>query len=215
MFSVIFDMDGTLTDTQSVCIHAWDYAGELQGFKNAGESIQHVCGMNKDGWEAYLAEHYEGIDLLAFDKAMREYIINSGAPELKKGAVELLEFLKQNGIKMAVASGSAKYEIDWKLGETGIIGYFDAFAGGDEIEHCKPAPDVFLLAAERLGVNPKDCFVFEDASLGIKAGCAAGMKCFGIADVVPFTEEVKALMFKELGSLDEAIPILREYLKGE
>lgn len=212
MFSVIFDMDGTLTDTQSVCIHAWDYAGELQGFKNAGESIKYVCGMNKEGWEAYLAEHYEGIDLLAFDKAMREYIINSGIPELKKGAKELLEFLKQNGVRMAVASGSAKYEIDWKLGETGILHYFEAFAGGDDVERCKPAPDVFLLAAERLGVKPEDCFVFEDASLGIKAGHTAGMKCIGVADVVPFTDEAKSLMFKELNSLEEAIPILKEYL---
>ncbi|MBO5359141.1 MAG: HAD family phosphatase [Clostridia bacterium] len=212
MFSVIFDMDGTLTDTQSVCIHAWDYAGELQGFKNAGESISHVLGMNKDGWEAYLAAHYKGIDLLAFDKAMREYIINSGTPELKKGTVELLDFLKQNGVRMAVASGSAKYEIDWKLGETGILHYFEAFAGGDDVEHCKPAPDVFLLAAERLGADPKDCFVFEDSSLGIKAGYAAGMRCIGVADVAPFTDEAKAIMFKELNSLDEAIPILKEFL---
>ena len=212
MFSVIFDMDGTLTDTQSVCVRAWDYAGELQGFKNAGESIRHVLGMNKDGWEAYLAAHYEGIDLLAFDKAMRQYIIDSGVPDLKKGAVELLEFLKQNGVRMAVASGSAMYEIEWKLSETGIIDYFIAFAGGDEVERCKPAPDVFLLAAKRLGVKPEECIVFEDASFGIMAGSAAGMKCFGVADVAPFTEDAEALMFKKLNSLDEAIPILKEYL---
>ena len=212
MFSVIFDMDGTLTDTQSVCIRAWDYAGELQGFKNAGESIKHVLGMNKEGWEAYLAEHFEGIDLLKFDTDMRQFIIDSGAPVLKKGAVELLEFLKQNGVKMAVASGSARYEIDWKLGETGIIDYFSAFAGGEEVKHCKPAPDVFLLAAERLGVKPEECFVFEDSSLGIKAGHTAGMKCIGVADVAPFTDEAKQIMFKELDSLDEAISILKEYL---
>ncbi len=212
MFSVIFDMDGTLTDTQRVCIEAWDYAGELQGFKNAGESIRYVLGMNKEGWEAYLADHYEGIDLPAFDKAMREYIINSGAPVLKKGAVELLDFLKQNGVRMAVASGSAKYEIDWKLGETGVLHYFEAFAGGDDVEHCKPAPDVFLLAAERLGVAPEECFVFEDSSLGIKAGHAAGMKAIGVADVAPFTEEAEELMVKEFDSLDEAIPFLKEYL---
>lgn len=212
MFSVIFDMDGTLTDTQSVCIHAWDYAGDLQGFKNAGESIRYVCGMNKEGWEAYLAEHYEGIDLLKFDKDMRQYIIDSGKPDLKKGAVELLEFLKQNGVRMAVASGSQIYEIEWKLGDTGIIHYFEVFAGGDEVERGKPAPDVYLLAAERLGVSPEDCFVFEDASFGVKSASAAGMKCFGIADVVPFTDEAKEIMFKELNSLDEAIEILKEYL---
>ena len=212
MFSVIFDMDGTLTDTQSVCIHAWDYAGDLQGFKNAGESIRYICGMNKEGWEAYLAENYKGIDLLKFDTDMRQYIIDQGTPALKKGAVELLEFLKQNGVRMAVASGSQVYEIEWKLGDTGIIHYFEVFAGGDEVERGKPAPDVYLLAAERLGVSPEDCFVFEDASFGVKSASAAGMKCFGIADVVPFTDEAKEIMFKQLNSLDEAIPILKEYL---
>ena len=212
MFSVIFDMDGTLTDTQSVCVRAWDYAGGLQGFENAGESIKHVLGMNKEGWEAYLAEHFEGIDLLKFDTDMRQFIIDSGAPVLKKGAVELLDFLKQNGVKMAVASGSQKYEIDWKLSETGILHYFEAFAGGDDVERCKPAPDVYLLAAERLGVKPEDCFVVEDASLGILSGHAAGMKCIGIADIAPFTDEAKKVMFKELNSLDEAIEILKDYL---
>ena len=107
----IFDMDGTLTDTQSVCVRAWDYAGGLQGFKNAGESIKHVLGMNKEGWEAYLAEHFEGIDLLKFDTDMRKFIIDYGKPELKKGAVELLEFLKQNGVKMAVASAEREKDI--------------------------------------------------------------------------------------------------------
>lgn len=212
MFNVIFDMDGTLTDTQRVCIYAWDYAGELQGFKNAGESIRYVCGMNKQGWEAYLVEHYEGIDLEKFDKDMRQYIIDRGVPDLKKGAVELLEFLKQNGVRMAVASGSQRYEIDWKLGETGILHYFEAFAGGEEVKNGKPKPDLYLLAAERLGVDPKDCFVFEDASFGVESAHAAGMKCFGIADVVPFNDKAKAVMFKELNSLDEAIPILKELL---
>ena len=212
MFSVIFDMDGTLTDTQSVCMHAWDYAGELQGFKNAGESIKHICGMNKEGWEAYLAANYKGVDLLKFDKDMRQFIIDQGTPDLKKGAVELLEFLKQNGVRMAVASGSQIYEIEWKLGDTGIIHYFEVFAGGDEVERGKPAPDVYLLAAQRLGVAPEECFVFEDASFGVKSAVAAGMKCFGIADVVPFTDEAKEIMFKQLDSLDRAIPILKEYL---
>ena len=63
-----------------------------------------------------------------------------------------------------------------------------------------------------MGVKPEDCFVFEDSSLGIKAGFAAGMKPIGVADVAPFTEEAKKMMFKELNSLDEAIPILKEYL---
>ena len=80
------------------------------------------------------------------------------------------------------------------------------------MERGKPAPDLYLLAAERLGVAPKDCFVFEDASFGVESAHAAGMKCFGIADVVPFNDKAKAVMFKELNSLDEAIPILKELL---
>jgi len=74
MFAVIFDMDGTLLDTQRICIPAWEYAGLLQGYKAVGDHIVNVCGMNKNGSNEYLKRNFPGIDIDEFDKAAGQYI---------------------------------------------------------------------------------------------------------------------------------------------
>ncbi len=212
MFSVIFDMDGTLLDTQRICIPAWDYAGELQGFKNLGSHIPNVCGMNQNGWSNYLKTNFPTLDTDVFTQDARQYILDNGRVEYKKGAQELIAFLKQNNIKIGLASGSSRNSVEHHLNEVNATDVFDAVVAGNEVKNGKPAPDVFLLTAEKMGVNPKDCFIFEDSENGIKAGCAAGMKCIGIPDVVDFSSEVKALMFAHLEDLSKAIEILKPYL---
>ena len=212
MFSVIFDMDGTLLDTQSICVPAWEYAGKMQGISGVGNAISHVCGMNELGWTAYLEQHYGDMDIELFKKTMRDYIIKNGKVTYKKGAEKLLSFLKGKGIKLALASGSSHKSINHHLNEVGATDVFSVIVGGKDVENGKPAPDIFLLAAEKLGVAPKDCFVIEDSANGIRAGYSAGMKCIGIPDVAPFSNEVKALMAAELSSLDEAIKIFEKLL---
>lgn len=212
MFSVIFDMDGTLTDTQKIFVPAWDYAGGNQGFKNAGEKVEYVCGVNDEYCTNFILEHFKGIDIVKFKKDVADYINKNGVIALKPGVTEVLNFLKANKIKMAVASGSTIANINKNLNDVGVLNYFDAIASGDEVENSKPAPDVFLLAANRMGVNPKECIVFEDSSNGIKAGYAAGMKCIGVADVAPFDNEASEMAFKCFNTMDEAIELLKEYL---
>ncbi len=210
MFHVIFDMDGTLLDTQSICVPAWDYAGEKQGILGMGSAIPNVCGMNEIGWTAYLEEHFNTLDIPLFKKTMRDYIIENGKVTYKKGAEELLAFLREHGIRLALASGSSHASINHHLNEVGAMDVFEVRVGGKDVEHGKPAPDIFLLAAEKMGVDPKDCFVFEDSSNGIRAAHAAGMKAIGIPDVAPFSEETKKLMVAHLESLDEAIEIFKK-----
>ena len=210
MFFVIFDMDGTLLDTQSICIPAWDYAGEMQGVKGVGSVIPDVCGMNELGWTAYLEEHFNTLDIPLFKKTVRNYIIENGKVTYKKGAEELISFLREHQIPLALASGSSHMSINHHLNEVGATDVFKVIVGGMDVENGKPAPDIFLLAAEKLGADPKDCFVIEDSANGIRAGKSAGMKCIGIPDVVPFSEEVKEMMVAHLDSLDEAIQIFEK-----
>ena len=214
MFSVIFDMDGTLLDTQRICIPAWDYAGDKQSIEAMGSHIPYVCGMNELGWSSYLEDNFPGLDIITFKKDMREYININLKVKFMKGAPELMKFLKNKNIKMALASGSSMGSIVHHLTEVDALDSFDVIVSGKEVEHGKPAPDIFLLTAERLGVPPEECFVFEDSANGVKAAHAAGMKCIGIPDVVEFSEDVKKLMFAELSSLDEAIEVFKKELKG-
>ncbi len=212
MIHVIFDMDGTLLDTQRICIPAWEYAGNNQGASGMGACIPEVCGMNENGYTAYLTERFPFLNAEKFKQDVRTYILEHGTVRYKKGAGELLAFLKEHHIKMAIASGSSNKSIIHHLTEVGALDKFDVLVGGKEVLNGKPAPDIFLLAAKRLGANPSDCFVFEDSENGICAGHAAGMKCIGVPDIVGFGEKVKQKMVAELTDLSEAIAILKQYL---
>ena len=204
-------MDGTLLDTQRICIPAWDYAGEKQGFKNLGTHIPKVCGMNKNGSSAYLKTNFPSLDIDAFAQDARQYILDNSKIEFKKGAKELLEFLKKNKVKIGLASGTSRVSVEHHLNELEILDIFDAIVAGTEIENGKPAPDIFLLTAQKMGAKPENCFVFEDSENGIKAGVAAGMKTIGIPDIVKFSSENKQILFKELEDLFAAIEILKPY----
>lgn len=210
MFSVIFDMDGTLLDTQRICIPAWDYAGEKQGYSNMGEHIPNVCGTNANGSSLYIKQHFPQIDIERFKTDAREYIIKNLVVRFKPGAKELLDYLKHRGVKIALASGTSRPSVEHHLKEVNIFEMFDATVCGTEVENGKPAPDVFLEAAKQLGVKSQDCFVFEDSENGVRAAAAAGMKAIGIADIKPFCDEVKALMYAELNNMFEAIEMFEK-----
>lgn len=210
MYSVIFDMDGTLLDTQRICIPAWDYAGERQGLSGLGRYIPSVCGMNAQGWGKYLLDRHPEIDLAKFTVESRQYALDNLVIRYKKGAGELLSYLWDKGIRTAVASGSSHGSIEHHLRELGIYERFDAIVGGHDVEHGKPAPDIFLLAAEKIGARPEDCIVFEDSANGVRAGHAAGMRVIGIPDIVEFTDGVRELLWHECTDMTEALEIIRD-----
>ncbi len=212
MLSVIFDMDGTLLDTQRICIPAWEYAGRLQNVTGMGGCIEKVCGMNEVGWTAHIVDNYPTLNVSKFKEDYRGYIKQNGTIKFMPGAEELMQFLKEKGIKVALASGTRKATVLSHLKKLNCEDYFDAIVGGDEIKNGKPAPDIFLKAAALIGAKPEECIVFEDSANGIRSAVNAGMKCIGIPDVAKFTEEIKDLLFAELNNLSEATEVLNKYL---
>ena len=212
MLSVIFDMDGTLLDTQSISVPAWKYAGERNNCKEVADHVSYVCGMNVEGVKKYISEHFPDLDWTAFRSDVLSYIDENLVVKYKPGIKELLDFLKESGVKIGLASGSDKSKVMEFLNSVGATEYFTAIIGGDEIEKGKPDPEIFLKTAALMGVNPCDVFVFEDAKNGIIAGHNAGMKVIGIPDFAPFDDEAKSFLFKELNSADKAIDILKELL---
>jgi HAD superfamily hydrolase (TIGR01509 family) len=212
MFSVIFDMDGTLLDTQRIGIPAWDYGGRLQGIENLGEHVFNVFGMNANGSSDYLRTHFPTLDVELFKRHAREFIERNGTVEFKKGAKEILAFLKEQNVKIALASGTSRPSVEHHLKAVNAEHFFDATVCGTEVQKGKPEPDVFLKAAKLIGANPADCFVFEDSENGVKAAKKAGMKVIGIPDVVPFKDETKQLLFAEHKDFFESIELLKRYL---
>ena len=211
MFSVIFDMDGTLLDTQRICIPAWEYAGRLQGIKGMGDCIPKVCGMNEIGLTAHITENYPTLNVPEFKENYRDYIKKNGEIKFMPGAQPLLEFLKDKGVKIALATGTRKSTVFSHLKKLECEDYFDAVVGGDDVINGKPAPDIFLKAAHLIGAKPEECFVFEDSANGVKSAYNAGMKCIGVPDIVKFNDEIKNLLFAELNNLSEAIEVLNKF----
>ena len=212
MFSVIFDMDGTLLDTQRIGIPAWEYAGRQQGFKGMGKHVPELCGMNANGSNEFLRINYPAIDAVLFKKQVKEYINKYGVVKFKEGAKELLDFLKAKNVKIALATGTSRPSVEHHIKEVNSEHYFLAMVCGNEVQNGKPAPDVFLEAARQIGESPENCFVFEDSENGIKAAVQAGMKAIGIPDIAPFNDETKKMLFAEINTLDEAIAIFEKIL---
>jgi HAD superfamily hydrolase (TIGR01509 family) len=210
MFSVIFDMDGTLLDTQRICIPAWDYAGKKQGYDDMGRFIPQLCGMNQPAIEKFLNDNFPKIDSALMWEDSKEYIIKNLTVRFKDGAKELLDYLKNRGVKIGLATGTSRASTLHHLNAVDATGYFDASVCGPEIENGKPAPDIFLKVAKLLGVEPEDCFVFEDSQNGIIGANRAGMKAIGVPDLAQFSNKTKSLMYCELKTLRDAIEIFEK-----
>lgn len=182
---VIFDMDGVLVDNRDVHLKAFSQWCALHGIEIDNELLLSLFGMGNERifplvlGDAELSA--EKINLYAEqkEKIYRQMFAEQIRP--LAGLRELLEQLRGAGIKLAVGSSGMRKNVDFVLDKCGIGDYFDAIADGDQVRNAKPDPEVFLLAASMLGVDPSECFVFEDSFAGIAAARAAGMRVGAVA----------------------------------
>ena len=128
---------------------------------------------------------------------------------VKEGAAELLRYFRQQGVRMAVASSSSRSQIEANLRRSQLLEYFAAIVSGTEVEHGKPEPDIFLLAAEKIGCRPEACYVFEDSENGIRAGAAAGCVTVMVPDLLMPSAEICPHCAMICKSLTEALEIIR------
>lgn len=183
MKAVIFDMDGVLIDSQPYHFKAdIDTMAEYGVIKDQ-KFYEAFAGTLTDNRMRTLRDMF-GLDVPAEEliEKREKMILDIMANEDIKpvsGIPELLRSIKALGLKTAVASSSGIELIKLVLDRLGIAVYFDSITSGNDVKRGKPDPDVFLLAAERIGVNPRDCFVVEDSENGVKAAKSAGMKALG------------------------------------
>lgn len=201
----IFDQDGLLFDTERIFQLAWLESASEQGVAIDPLFPRTFCGKPQSliaeiSKKAYPALDVEKYCKRAVDLAWSRQL--SSVPEKKPGLLDMLEFCRANGVKTAVASSSTIKVIEHNLVSSGIRDYIDAIAYGEEVEHGKPAPDIFLLAAKRLGIAPRCCCVFEDAISGILGAWEAGCRAVMIPDLVEPNAEVfgKCLVYPSLSA---------------
>ena len=167
----IFDMDGLLFDTELVYNQEWYYIAELYGLKVDPAMLDELRGTNGTRMSEIVNTYWPRVDAKKLtDELFAHAIVTlSKQVPMKPGVVELLEYLKQHAVRMAVASSAPMELIKSNLRLAGIADYFDAVVSGEQVEHGKPFPDIFLLAAQKLNLQAQDCYVFEDGINGVRA----------------------------------------------
>ena len=213
--AVLFDLDGSLVDSMWI----WrdidiEYLGRF-GIE-LPQGLQHeIEGMSFSETACYFKERFQIPDeiekmksdwnQMAWDKYTHEV-------PLKKGADAFLEYCRQKEIKLGIATSNSRELVENVTRALGVSDYFTCIVTGCDVEHGKPAPDVYLEAARRCGVTPDKCLVFEDIVPGIMAGKAAGMKVCAVEDAYSLDQmdEKKRLADYYIKDYEDVIAALSE-----
>lgn len=184
---LLFDLDGTLVDNMRFHIAAWIETAHALGRELTAERVMREFAgrRNVEIFPRLLERPVVGDELSQLSEAKEARYRELFSPHLRpvEGAVELLDACARAHIAVAVASAAPRANRDFVLDGLGLRARFSAIVGSEEVARGKPAPDLFLEAARRLGVDPADAIVFEDAPLGITAAVAAGMRAVGLTTV--------------------------------
>ena len=193
--AVIFDMDGVIFDSEKLVLVCWEKIAEKYHLEGMHEVMMLCIGTTKVRTKEIVLEHY-GDDFPYEELSAEASVMFHGICEreglpIKKGVRELLDYLKKQNIPTALASSTRLEVVAQELKQAGLYEYFQVVVGGDQLKRSKPAPDIYLLACEKLGVSPEDAYAIEDSYNGIRSSHSAGMKpVMGPALLAP-TEEMR------------------------
>ena len=210
--AVIFDLDGTLTDTEKYFQTAWAEAGSRMGYELNREKTLALRSLGMPFLDGQLKEWFGEACRPAEMKALCHSIFNSivkeNGVELKPGACELLARLKEKNVVIALATAGTADRANKQLTETGVIGFFDKVICSNMVSFGKPAPDTYLNACEVLGVRPEEAIAVEDSPNGVKSAHAAGCRVIMVPDQAEPEEEIKPLLYACVRSLHDIARVL-------
>ncbi len=190
--AVVFDLDGVLIDSERIYVEAWLKVAEELHVEELAAAYPEVIGLPFDQIEVIVKELLNGrVSMERFRAAMGaavQKLLVNGFP-LKTGAHDVLQFLQTAGVPCAVATSSTT-SVPAKLRDTGLEDYFRHVVTRDQVARGKPDPDVYLAAAERLGVAPRLCVAVEDSEPGLRAALAAGMQVVHVPDIIAISADL-------------------------
>ncbi|GHC01461.1 HAD family hydrolase [Thermomonas carbonis] len=212
--AVVFDMDGLMLDSERAINDCMARASRELGHDLPDSLWLQMIGGGDGLCRRLLAERIGDdatVELLACTEAMYDVVADAGIDH-RPGIVELLDWLVAHGIPRAVATSTRRPLAMRKLAAAGLLPYFDAVATSSDVAAPKPAPDVYLLAASKLGIDPLRCLVLEDSPTGVRAALAAGMTPVQVPDMLVPDDAARALGHRIVGSLGDAQRLLEARL---
>lgn len=211
--ALIFDMDGVILDTEQLVRRCWNLAALEFGARDSDPVFLTTVGTTRKHTAEILLEHY-GTDFPAEDfnaavsKIYHEIEAVEGIP-VKPGARALLQWARETGYRIGLASSTRQPIVERELERENLIQYFDYILGGDRIARSKPFPDIYETACREMHVNPAEAYAVEDSYNGIRSAYAAGLLPIMIPDLLPPTEE----MFRLCREIFPSLTALQEFLK--
>lgn len=206
---VISDMDGVILDSEKLYVRFWCEAANFYGFPMNREHALSIRSMARP----FAIEKLQGYFGAEFDydsvrekriELMDAYVSQHGI-EAKKGAQKLLGFLKENGYKVALATATPAQRAEEYLRRVDLLKYFDYVASARMVKNGKPKPDIYLFAAEKLGLKPEECLALEDSVNGVRSAAAAGCKTVLVPDLDNPEEQLKPLLYGTADGLEDVI----------
>jgi HAD superfamily hydrolase (TIGR01509 family) len=211
--AVLLDMDGTLLDTEKVYFESLVAALNTRGYAEGAVALCHaMVGLPGPACEALLLDRYgHDFPLAEINRAFlanRDRFMAAGMP-LKSGTLELLDGLAAAECPVAIVTSSSRRSAERNLSLAGIRSRFDTILTLDDVTRGKPSPDLYLLAAARLGLAPQACIAVEDSNHGVAASHAAGAITIMVPDMAPPTDETRAKCAAVLPDLHAVLDVLR------
>lgn len=209
MKAVVFDMDGVIFDSERLVLECWREIADRRGIENIEQAMRECLGVNAAQTRENMLRRY-GEDF-PYDEFRKEASVifheryDNGRLPMKKGVVELFTYLKDKGMKIALASSTRERIVRQELADAGILNFFEKVVCGDMVEKSKPAPDIYLKACGELGVMPEHAYAIEDSYNGIRSAHGAGLSVIMVPDMSEPTPEMEQLVVKILPDLLEVI----------